>query len=185
MTLSSSEPANATPPNTVTVAAGATLATFPIATRAQTGDLRLTITGTGGGQTRTALLRLTPAAAVVAAFTVVGERGDNLCLIKNAGGDLDCRLFATSAPANATFVWTFSMVGGVSPALEHDSTDPATKPEDGCGFLAQDGTTRLVDSNGDRYVQMTVVLRYLVGGGTLSSPQTKVLNIYTQGYCGY
>ncbi len=60
VTLSSSDPANAAPQSSVFVPENRTSATFRIVTRVQPVDLRITITGTGGGQTRTGLLRLTP-----------------------------------------------------------------------------------------------------------------------------
>ncbi|MEQ1574698.1 MAG: hypothetical protein ABL993_10680, partial [Vicinamibacterales bacterium] len=143
-------------------------------------DLRITITGTGGGETRTALMRLTPAFQSSSAFTIVGDLGNDICLIKNSGGDLDCRLFVTNPPGNAFFLWTFSVGGGAT--AEHDSSDPATKPEDGCGFLG--GYSVSTDGNGDKFVVMTITLRIQTSSG-VSNPASRTVNVYTQNYCGY
>jgi hypothetical protein len=64
VTLSSSNPAVATVPGGVTVAAGGTTATFAVATSAVTTSTTVTISGTSGGVTQSAQLAVTPAAAL-------------------------------------------------------------------------------------------------------------------------
>jgi len=63
VTLSSSNTAVATVPASVTVAAGATGATFTIATSSVTASTSVTITASSAGVTRTAALTVNPAAA--------------------------------------------------------------------------------------------------------------------------
>jgi hypothetical protein len=58
--LSSSNPAVATVPASVTVAAGATSATFPVTTSAVASSTSVTITGSAGGASRSATLTVTP-----------------------------------------------------------------------------------------------------------------------------
>jgi len=60
VTLSSSNPAVATVPGGVTVAAGGTTATFAVATSAVTTATTVTISGTSGGVTQSAQLTVTP-----------------------------------------------------------------------------------------------------------------------------
>jgi hypothetical protein len=60
VTLSSSNPAVASVPASVTVGAGATSATFTVATTSVPSSTVVTVTGTSGGTTRTADLTVTP-----------------------------------------------------------------------------------------------------------------------------
>jgi hypothetical protein len=61
VTLSSSNPAVAAVPSSVTVAAGSTSATFTVSTVAVGASTNVTITGISGGTTRTAALTVSPA----------------------------------------------------------------------------------------------------------------------------
>ncbi len=77
--LSSTDPALATPPASVTIPAGATSATFPIATQFDPRTVDLAITATYRGAFRTAPLRLLPdlrptlVGLIMDPFTVVGR----------------------------------------------------------------------------------------------------------------
>jgi hypothetical protein len=60
VTLSSSNPAAATVPATVTMLSGSQIATFPVSTRAVTAERSVVISATAGGVTRTATLTVAP-----------------------------------------------------------------------------------------------------------------------------
>ncbi len=67
VSLSASD-ASVSVPSSITVAAGATTAAVTVTTRAVTNDVPVTITGSAGGSSRSASLRLTPAPATLAGF---------------------------------------------------------------------------------------------------------------------
>jgi hypothetical protein len=79
VTLSSSNSAAGSVPASVTVAAGATSATFAIATASVTASTPVTITASGGGASRTVVLTVTPGAPT-ATLTVTGsgKSGNNV-----------------------------------------------------------------------------------------------------------
>jgi hypothetical protein len=72
VTLTSSNTARATVPASVTVAAGATSATFTVSTASETASTSATISGVSGGVSRSALLTIskTPAPASLSSLTV-------------------------------------------------------------------------------------------------------------------
>jgi hypothetical protein len=79
VTLSSSNSAVASIPASVTVAAGATSATFAIATASVTASTPVIITGSGGGASRTAALTVTPGAPTgTLTVTGSGKSGNNV-----------------------------------------------------------------------------------------------------------
>ena len=91
VTLTSSDQGVAAVPSSVTVAAGATSATFSITTRAVGGTFQIVISASFGGATRTANLAVTPLTPVVAAmFSVVGSGNVNRCDMSTGGINLTC-----------------------------------------------------------------------------------------------
>jgi len=83
VSLGSSNTAVATVPASVTVGGGATKATFAVATAAVNGTTGVTITGTGGGATKTASLTVTPVSqppgsAVTLTVTAKGRSGTSI-----------------------------------------------------------------------------------------------------------
>ena len=70
LTLSSSNTAAATVPATVTVAPGASTATFPVSAKFVSSSTNVTISGTLGGVTQNATLTVTPPTVTLQSFTV-------------------------------------------------------------------------------------------------------------------
>jgi hypothetical protein len=79
VSLSSSNTSAATVPATVTVASGATLATFPVSTSPVTASTSVIITGVYGGVTRTATLSVNPQpSAATLTVTATGRSGERV-----------------------------------------------------------------------------------------------------------
>jgi hypothetical protein len=96
VSLSSGNPGAAAVPETVTVAAGATSATFSVTTSAVTSNTTSVISGTAGGVTRTATLTVNAASPPPAADTVSITRAEY------DSGNRRLRVEATSTSSSAT-----------------------------------------------------------------------------------
>ena len=96
VTLSSSNTAVATVPASVTVAAGATSATFNVTTKVQTSPSSATITATGGGTSATASMTVTPSSSSGTTDTVKVTRAEYVV------SDQVLNVQATSTSSTAT-----------------------------------------------------------------------------------
>jgi hypothetical protein len=184
VTLSSSEPANATPPASITIPAGSTTGSFDIPTRVQTTDVSITLTGSAGGQTRTALMRLRPrsSAANNLVIEVNSDRGgenSNQCWIRSTLGQVDCLISVRNAPGNAVFTWTFTTSADTE---THEVTGNDTTPEQSCAFLDDADTSE--DDTG-KFFNLSMSATYITSSGATGGPVTKTIKVYPNGFCGY
>jgi len=153
----------------VTVAAGATTATFSITTRAVGGTFLITITGSFGGQTRTANLAVDPLAAppLAAVFSVVAKSSGalNSCSMSVGGGSLECTFDGRASTGSnlSQYLWTYTLPGQQLSASGALVDTPAA----GCGFFS--GVTT---KNSGNPFQMIVTLRVVDGSGNSSAPVT-------------
>ena len=167
-------------PSSVTVPAGATTATFAIATPTVATRVNVTITASYAGVERTATLTVT-LPTPRASFTVTSPtRGADACVLINGGRELDCRL---DGRGSSGVIVRWSWVLTVVERILTQRTD---------GVLAEiDTECRLVagaNSSGDgdqRYVNMTISLEVMDRDGTQSSPTTRTVRLYTNSNCGF
>jgi hypothetical protein len=168
-------------PSSVTVAAGATTATFTITTPTVSSRVNVTITASYAGVERTATLTVT-LPALRASFTVTSPtRGADVCVLIEGGTALDCRLDGRGS-SGAIVRWSWVLT-----AVERLITQKA----DGI-FAEIDVQCRLVsgaesntDDEGRRWVPMTISLEVMDRDGTQSPPTTRTVRLYTNGNCGF
>jgi hypothetical protein len=111
ISLSSNNTAVATVPASVTVPQGGTSATFTVSTRAVSATTAVTITGTHGGNTRSATLTVSPSTAPPAAPTLVSP----------ANG--------ARVPPNVGITFTWNAVAGAAAyEIQIDDSDRFTAP---------------------------------------------------------
>jgi len=112
--LSSSNTTVASVPSSVTVAAGATTATFTVSTSAVAGSTTVTISATYGSATRSALLTVTPASPPPATLSSLSLNPTSV-----TGGNSSTGTVTLSGPAPA---------GGAQVALSSSNTSVARVP---------------------------------------------------------
>ncbi len=169
--------------STVTVAAGATSATFIIGATTVGESQDIQITARYLNVAINVILRVT-IFPPVARFTVSGPgKGDNNCVIENSSADLDCRTDgSTSGGLPRYYIWTYNIGSTVN-------TDTTLDPHadvfirDQCDFFKDRSPS--TDSNGDKYLNMDIGLVIEDREGTRSSKATRTVKVYTAGYCGY
>ena len=112
MTLSSANPSIVSVPASVSVAAGASSATFGVSTSAVTANTSVTITATFGGVSRTATLTVTPASTTsLSAPSLLSPAAD-----------------ARFSPGTSiTFDWT-DVSGAASYTIQIDDSDTFSAP---------------------------------------------------------
>lgn len=168
-------------PSSVTVAAGATTATFTITTPTVSTRVNVTITASYADVERTATLTVT-LPTLRASFTVTSPtRGADACVLIEGGTELDCRLDGRGS-TGAIVRWSWVLT-----AVERLVTQKA----DGI-FAEIDVQCRLVaggesntDDEGRRWVPMTISLEVTDRDGSTSSPATRRVRLYTDGNCGF
>lgn len=167
-------------PSSVTVAAGATTATFVIDTATVETRTTVTFTATYADLARTTTLSVT-LPRPRASFTVTSPaRGQDACVLIGGGPQLDCRLEGRASDGRIVrWRWT----------LEARERVTADKPEsafneidtNGCGFV--NGATTSTDSFG-KYMDMTVMLEVTDRDGD-SNTASRTIKLYTNGLCGF
>jgi hypothetical protein len=111
ISLSSSDTAVANVPASVTVPQGAASATFAVTSRAVTATTAVTITGSHGGNTRSATLTVTPSSAPPAAPTLVSPEN------------------GARVPPNVSIPFTWNAVAGAATyEIQIDESDRFTAP---------------------------------------------------------
>lgn len=164
--------------SSVTVAAGATTATFTVDTATVLENASVTVSANYGGITRTANLMVTPP-ALVARFTVESPTvGADRCAIISSGGALDCVLTASnSSGAISQYLWTFVVAGR---SHNKNTADGATSPDNTeCDLFAN------VSHPGPSFA-MEVVLQ-VVGrdGVSRSEPVRRTVAVVHNSFCGF
>jgi hypothetical protein len=179
--LESSNVDGARVPSSVTVAAGATTATFTITTPTVSSRVNVTITAIYAGVERTATLTVT-LPALRASFTVTSPtRGADVCVLIEGGTELDCRLDGRGS-SGAIVRWSWVLT-----AVERIVTQRAdgifAEIDTDCRLVA--GADSSTDNQGRRYVNMTISLEVMDRDGTQSSPTTKTVRLYLNANCGF
>ena len=176
VTLQSGNPDIAKVPSTVTVAGGATTATFSVDTSTVPAERQVTIQATYDNVTKSFVLTVRPP-ALVARFNVSsGTRGSNACEITNGAGAIDCRLDASSSGGFiARYLWTLT-VG------THDSTFPT----DVAVYTPGTDCTHLTGGTQDNgTITLSVRLQVEDRSGNTSTTSPVGVTLHTRGFCGY
>jgi hypothetical protein len=179
----SSDSTAAQVPASVTVAGGASTASFTVLTSTVAAATRATITATLSGVTRSTALTVMPP-PLTAQFTVRSPaKGEDSCVMGPSPDDVDCDTDGRSSRGFAT-KWHWSYWTGGTP-LTHTSTDGLSKPKlaTGCAFLQ---TARGGDNpDGSKYLQMTIELVVENASGARSSAVRRPVKLYPNHLCGF
>jgi hypothetical protein len=166
-------------PSSVTVAAGATTATFVVDTA--TVDTRTTVTFTA---TFADLARTTTLAVILprprAIFTVTSPtQGQDACVLIESGLQLDCRLEGRASEGRIVrWHWTLEARERIS-ANRPDSAFNEIDSE--CRFV--NGASTSTDNAGT-YINMTVMLEVTDRDGDQNT-SSRTVKLYTNGNCGF
>jgi hypothetical protein len=177
--LSSANPTVVVVPQSVSVAAGSTSATFTVTTGTVAASTPVVITGSFAAN-RTVTLTVTT--GLTASFTVSStSRGNNGCTLNVGGGSLDCAFNASaSTGAITSYEWTTTIGPNVfnQPATTVTIATPSTN---GCGLFA--GQT---GGGASTLLQMIVRLRVRdAAGNTAESTNNNVSVLPRAGACGF
>jgi hypothetical protein len=181
--LESSNITAARVPESVTVAAGASSASFTITTATVGNPSSTTITATYGGIARSTALTVLPP-ALVAAYTVTSpQKGADACVFGPDTEATDCVL---DGSASRGFIdrWTWTYWTAGIP-IGHTTTETRSTPriETKCAFF--EGSRGGTDSQGNRYIQMTVELVVQDRAGNRSSAVRRDARMYPNRLCGF
>lgn len=175
--LESGNPEVAKVPSSVTVAAGATTATFAVDTSTVPVQRDLSIIARYLGVTKLAVLTVRPPALIPRFNVTSPSRGNSACSIANASGAIDCQ-FETSQSSGfiASYLWTLK-VGNTE--TNFTTSNATYSPLTVCanvsgGTVSQAGT-----------VAMTVTLVLEDRSGNRSSPSSVGVALTPSGFCGY
>jgi hypothetical protein len=182
VTLSGGDPVILPTPPTVTVAAGATTATFTLATKAVTEAAGSTITGAYGGATATANLSVTPpVTAATARFGVSGTNVTDTCQMAANGANLECTFDGSSSTAPGTIVsweWTYSVATTIA---QTTATPVLSMPSASCALLPAPplpaGTTSFP-------LRVTLTVRDNLGNVSAVATDSGA-RVLPQGACGF
>jgi len=184
VTLESSNRDVARVPASVTVAAGATTATFIVDTSTVTTSTTVTIEAKYAGLGRTTTLTVTtPTPRAV--FTVTSpSMGANACVLQSDpdGTELDCTLDGTASEgALTTWIWEIATSNN---RLTETRSDGVLKPEisNGCGFF--DSASTSTDASGNRFIDLTIRLQVRDRSGRESSQTSRAVKLYPDHKCG-
>lgn len=180
VTLTSSNPAVAAVPASVTVASGSTSAAFSVTTTAVAAATQVTITASLGG-TRTTNLTVTPP-ALAASFTVTEGAVVNRCTLSVGGATLDCTFNGSaSTGAIASWTWIYQVGPNVVTQGPFITATLATPSTGGCSlFTGQTG------GGASTNLQMAVRLEVRDAGGTVAFTNNNNVTVVPRaGSCGF
>ena len=166
-------------PSNVSVAAGATTATFTIEASTVRNPTTVVIEAKYLGVAARAELTVVPP-GIDAVFTVNSpSRGSDACGIIDSLGTVDCVLDGSrSSGFVSVYRWTLSSAGN-EVTIEQPEGTPSFTPGITCSFLGgaavqSDGTT-----------QMVVALRVRDRQGNVVGPSQRTIKVFPNGFCGY
>ena len=171
-----------TAPGTVTVPAGATSATFSVATRLVGGTIVGTVTASYGGASASAGLSVTKPTVATASFGVTGPTESDTCTIGNGGNTLNCTFNGSTSTAPGNIVaWDWSYRVATTIALT--TTGPVlTNPSVDCGWLPAPP----LPAGGPTWLPLVVTLKVRDDLGNVSAEMTNSgARVFPQGVCGY
>jgi hypothetical protein len=183
ISLSGSDPVILPAPPTVTVAAGATTATFALGTKVVTQVTTSTISGTYGGGTASATFSVNPVVTTATArFGVSGTNVTDTCQMAADGASLLCTFDGSTSTAPGTIVgwdWTYRTV---ATTISQTTTTPVlAMPSASCALLPAPplpaGTTSF---------QLIVTLQIRDSLGNVSAIATNSgARVLPEGACGF
>ena len=178
ITLETNNPDVAKVPANVSIAAGATTATFTIETSTVRTPTTVVIEAKYLGVAARADLVVTPP-GVNASFRVVSpSRGDDVCVITDATGAVDCVFDASRSTGFVTYRWTLTM-GSNELTINQPEGAPVFTPATTCSFLAGGS----LSSEGT--VPMGVALQVRDRQGNTSTTGPRTISVVPGGLCGY
>ena len=176
--LESNNPDVAKVPANVSIAAGATTATVTIETSTVRTPTTVVIEAKYLGVAARADLLVTPP-GVNAGFRVVSpSRGDDVCVITDASGAIDCVFDASRSTGFVTYRWTLTMAGNEL-TINQPEGMPVFTPATTCSFLAGGSV------NSDGTVPMAVTLQVRDRQGNTSTAGPRNISLVPNGLCGY
>ncbi len=182
VSLSTADPA--TVPATVLVPVGLRSVSFEVATRMVGGAITATVSGTYGGESRSASLEVMPTATpamAIAGFGVSGTNASDTCRLVDGGDRLECTFNGSSSVAPATIVewqWTYS----VETTITRTTTGPLLEgPPASCALVPPPplaaGTTSFP-------LTVRLVIRDSLGNVSAEAVNTGA-RLLPQGACGF
>lgn len=170
-------------PPSVTIAAGASSASFTITTSTVGNPSSTTITASYGGIARSSALTVLPP-ALVASYTVTSpQKGVDACLFGPDTEATDCVLDGSASRGFIDrWIWTYWTAGI---PIGHTTTETRSTPriETKCAFF--EGARGGTDSQGNRYLQMTVEMFVQDRAGNRSSAVRRDVRMYPNRLCDF
>jgi hypothetical protein len=165
----------------VTVAAGATTATFSITTATVPTRLTSTITASYLGVERTATLTVT-LPTPRASFTVTSPaRGSDACVLIHGARQLDCRIDGRGS-SGAIVRWSW-VLQARERIVQQRADGILAEIDTDCRLVA--GADSFTDSEDLKYVNLAVTLEVMDRDGSQSAPTTRTVRLYTNSNCGF
>jgi hypothetical protein len=181
--LSSSNTAVAKVPSAVTVAEGATQASFSIDTSSVAEPSPVTILASYAGVTMRASLTVT-GPALVPVFTVRSAvKGNGACVFGPSTEEADCQLDGRGSKGFIDlWVWSYTIGNN---RLTHTSREAESrlKIATKCAFF--EGGRGGDDADGGRYVQMNIELQVQDRAGIRSGVASQPVRFYPNHLCGF
>jgi hypothetical protein len=180
--ITSSDPL--TVPDTVTVPAGATSATFTVRTRLVGGTIPGTVTASYGGGSASASVSVTKPTVATASFGITGPTETDTCTMTNGGNTLNCTFNGSTSTAPGNIVaWDWSYrVGTMPPLTQTTSSAQVTMPAVNCSWLPPPP----LPAGGSQWLTLIVSLKVHDDLGNVSAELTNgSARVFPQGVCGY
>ncbi len=179
----SSNPAIARVPASVTVASGSRSATFLVDTSTVLASTTVTITASYAGTAMSSTLTVTPP-PLSAAFVVRSPaKGAGACVIEESTQEFDCILDGSASQGFVdAWIWTYT-VGTAT--LGHTAKDAGSHPQIStkCAFL--NTGTGGDGPNGDRFLNMEVGLQVQDRAGVRTGVVRQPVRLYPNHQCGF
>jgi len=170
-------------PDTVTVAAGATAATFMVRTRAVGGTIEGTVTAAYGGTSVSAQVAVTKPTVATASFGITGPTETETCAIANGGNTLNCTFNGSPSTAPGNIVaWDWSYRTGTLTLTQTTAGPQLAMPAVTCSWLPAPP----LPAGGNLWLPLTVTLKVHDDLGNVSAVVTDSgARLFPQGACGY
>jgi hypothetical protein len=171
-------------PDTVTVAAGATSATFTVRTRLVGGTIPGTVTASYGGGSASASVSVTKPTVATASFGITGPTETDTCTMTNGGNTLNCAFNGTTSTAPGNIVaWDWSYrVGTMPPLTQTTSSAILTTPAANCSWLPAPP----LPAGGNQWLPLIVTLKVHDDMGNVSvEAVNNGARVIPLGVCGY
>jgi hypothetical protein len=173
-----------TVPDTVTVSAGATSATFTVRTRLVGGTMAGTVTASYGGGSASASVSVTKPTVATASFGVTGPTETDTCSMTNGGNTLNCTFNGSTSTAPGNIVaWDWSYrVGTMAAITQTTSSAMLAMPAVNCSWLPAPP----LPAGSNQWLLLIVSLKVRDDLGNVSAEITNgSARVFPQGVCGY